>query len=139
MSVTDDERNKLYVWFEEHMGSERAAIMMRVLPPVGWNDIATRRDLDHLGDRLDARIDGLDVKLDARIDGLDVKLDARIDAVEVKLDGAVAQMATKADMSDLRAEFHESFVAMQRSFVTWLLTAQAAVVGLVGIMLAALH
>jgi hypothetical protein len=128
MSVTDEERNQLYVWFEEHMGSERAAIMMRALPPVGWGDIATRRDLDHQGDRLDARIDALGDRLDARIDALDAKLDTFI-----------AQMATKAELSELRADMHESFAAMQRSFVTWLLTAQAAVVGLVGIMLAALH
>lgn len=31
MSVTEYERNQLFVWFEEHMGKERAATMMSML------------------------------------------------------------------------------------------------------------
>lgn len=48
MSVTESERNKLYNWFEEHMGDTRAEALMRLLPPVGWADVATKRDLDTL-------------------------------------------------------------------------------------------
>ena len=32
-------------WLEEKVGPERAAIMMDLLPPVGWGDIVTTRDL----------------------------------------------------------------------------------------------
>ena len=46
MPVTEYERNHLFAWFEEHMGKERAATMMSMLPPVGWADVATKRDLD---------------------------------------------------------------------------------------------
>jgi hypothetical protein len=31
---------------------ERALTLMEYLPPVGWADVATKRDLDHLEDRL---------------------------------------------------------------------------------------
>src|SRR3546814_17966429 len=31
------------------MGSEKAAVMMDLLPPVGWGDIATSDDVRHLG------------------------------------------------------------------------------------------
>jgi hypothetical protein len=54
MSVTEYERNQLFAWFEEHMGKERAATMMSLLPPVGWADVATKRDLDALAERLQA-------------------------------------------------------------------------------------
>ena len=40
MPVTEYERHQLFTWFEEHMGSDRAATIMSLLPPVGWADIA---------------------------------------------------------------------------------------------------
>jgi hypothetical protein len=46
VSVSEFQRHQIFQWFEEAMGSERAAIMMDLLPPVGWGDIATRGDLE---------------------------------------------------------------------------------------------
>lgn len=106
MPVTEYERNQLVVWFEEHMGKERAATMMSMLPPAGWADVAMKRDLDVMAERLDAKFE---------------VVDARFAAI-------TAQMATKDDLRDL-----------QRTFVTWLLTAQATVVAAVGVMLVALR
>jgi hypothetical protein len=57
MSVSEYERHQLFTWFEEHMGPERATTMMNLVPPVGWGDVATRRDLEQLEARLDARFD----------------------------------------------------------------------------------
>lgn len=45
MSVSEFQRHEVFKWLEEKMGPERAAIMMDLLPPVGWGDIATTRDL----------------------------------------------------------------------------------------------
>ncbi len=45
MSITEYERHQLFTWFEEHMGKERATTMMNLVPPVGWGDVATERDL----------------------------------------------------------------------------------------------
>jgi hypothetical protein len=70
MSVSEFQRHQIFQWFEEAMGSERAAIMMDLLPPVGWGDIATRSDLDIVRmeiraaeDRLDARMSRLESSL----------------------------------------------------------------------------
>jgi hypothetical protein len=41
------------------MGKERATTMMNLLPPVGWGDVATRRDLDLLEERLEAKLDAM--------------------------------------------------------------------------------
>ena len=38
----------MYVRLEEALGQEAALILMEHLPPVGWADVATKRDLDHL-------------------------------------------------------------------------------------------
>lgn len=48
MSVTEFQRHQIFQWLEAHMGPERAAIMMDLLPPVGWGDIPTRTDLEGL-------------------------------------------------------------------------------------------
>ena len=63
MDVTEYERHQLFVWFEEHMGPERAAAMMNLTPPVGWCDIATKHDLTELEGRLDAKFDRLEARL----------------------------------------------------------------------------
>ncbi len=68
MSVTEFERHQLYSWFEEHMGEDRATTMMNLLPPTGWGDVATRRDLHLLEAGLDAKIDTLEARLDAKIE-----------------------------------------------------------------------
>lgn len=110
MSVTEYDRNQLFTWFEEHMGKERAATMMSLLPPAGWADVATKRDLDVIADRIDARFE---------------RVDARFDALE-------ARLATKAELQELRAD-------LQRTFVMWMFAAQGAVVAAIGLLLAVIR
>jgi hypothetical protein len=52
MSVTEFQRHQIFQWLEATMGAEKAAIMMDLLPPVGWGDIATRADLESLRSEL---------------------------------------------------------------------------------------
>ena len=109
MSVSEYERHHLFTWFEEHMGPERAATMMNLVPPVGWADVATRRDLAQLEARFDA--------IDARLAAMDRRLDVEIDA-------KLAAMA-----GQLRSD-------LQRTFGTWLFASQAAVIAAVSVLVA---
>jgi len=68
--VTEYERHQLFTWFEEHMGSDRAATIMSLLPPVGWADIATKHDLAELEGRLIGRTDTLESRFDSKLDRL---------------------------------------------------------------------
>lgn len=45
MYVSEFQRHEVFKWLEEQLGPERAAIMMDLLPPVGWGDITTKTDL----------------------------------------------------------------------------------------------
>jgi hypothetical protein len=74
MSVNEHERHQLFTWFEEHMGSERAATMMSLLPPVGWGDVATRRDLDLI--RRDLEL--LEARIDAKLDQVEARFEAKL-------------------------------------------------------------
>ena len=46
MAVNEPERQDLYRGLQELMGDKRAETMMKLLPPTGWGDVATRRDLE---------------------------------------------------------------------------------------------
>ncbi|CAN5603601.1 hypothetical protein BH20ACT2_BH20ACT2_21810 [soil metagenome] len=71
MSVSESQRHQLFQWFEQAMGPEKAAVMMDLLPPIGWGDLATKRDVDGLRAELKGEIAGLrgDLKfLDGRME-----------------------------------------------------------------------
>ena len=63
MAITDEARNRLYNTLREKLGAENAATMMELLPPVGWADVATKRDLDQLAILTKRDIDNLGAEL----------------------------------------------------------------------------
>ncbi len=54
MAITEESRHKLYQRLEEVLGHEQAAVLMEHLPPLGWADVATKRDVDSLKRDVDA-------------------------------------------------------------------------------------
>jgi hypothetical protein len=50
MPVDERSRHALYLKLEEILGHQEATTLMEHLPPVGWADVATKRDLEHLGE-----------------------------------------------------------------------------------------
>lgn len=60
MAVTDRQRRIVQEWATRVGDEEVAEALMELLPPVGWADIATKRDLDALRSGLRADLsDGL--------------------------------------------------------------------------------
>ena len=53
MTISEESRHRLYQRLEEVIGHDEATVLMEHLPPVGWADVATKRDLDHLERRFD--------------------------------------------------------------------------------------
>lgn len=75
MALDERARHDLYLRLEEHLGPEAATTLMEHLPPTGWADVATRRDLDQLRavteadlDRLRADIHHVEAILEVKID-----------------------------------------------------------------------
>ena len=48
MAISEEERHALYNRLQAVLGDHEAATLMEHLPPVGWADVATKRDLDTL-------------------------------------------------------------------------------------------
>jgi hypothetical protein len=111
---TEQQRHQVFVWFEEQMGPERATTMMNLLPPVGWSDLATKGDIGLLKDDI-GRVRGemlqMEQRLDHRMEALEARVNARIDAMGANL---------------------------LRTFGTLLFASQAAVITLVGVLVAIL-
>jgi hypothetical protein len=81
MVLDERSRHELYRRLEEVLGPEAATTLMEHLPPIGWADVAMRRDLDALEQRLDLRFRAVD----ERFGGLEERLDLRCEALEHKL------------------------------------------------------
>lgn len=72
MVLDERSRHQLYLRLEEAIGQDAAATLMEHLPPLGWADVATKRDLDVVGGHLDA----LEQRLNLRFEALDVRFEA---------------------------------------------------------------
>jgi hypothetical protein len=74
MVLDERSRHQLYLRLEAALGPHAATTLMEHLPPVGWADVAMKRDLDALEQRLDLRFQALEARFDLRSDALGHKL-----------------------------------------------------------------
>lgn len=74
MVLNERSRHQLYLRLEEALGPEAATTLMEHLPPAGWADVAMKRDLDALEQRLDLRFEALEQRFDLRSEALEHKL-----------------------------------------------------------------
>jgi hypothetical protein len=72
MALDERARHELFLRLEEVLGPKPAETLMELMPPVGWADVATKRDLDALEQRIDLRFEAMDHKFEA----MDHKLEA---------------------------------------------------------------
>ena len=97
MTISDHSRHSLHTRLEEVLGPEDAATLMEHLPPVGWADVATKRDLDHLGGALRSDIALLRTEfkgdLSREVGGLRAEVKADLVGVHKEISGLRADMA----------------------------------------------
>ncbi len=112
MTITEAERHLLYQRLEAVLGADEANVLMEHLPPVGWADVATKRDLDHLETVLRAEIANTELRLcselGAQISGVRSELGAQISGVRSELGAQISGVRSDlgAEVSGLRVELH---------------------------------
>ena len=103
MAITEEERFELFERAKEVFREQGAGTLMTLLPPVGWADVATKHDVEHLSYDVRAEMRAL------RAEMLGLRSDVR------------------ADLHELRAEFYKE----QRQQLLTFLTANAVLVSVV--------
>lgn len=66
MAIDERSRHAMYQRLEEVLGAEEAGTLMEHLPPVGWADVATKRDLEVLEVKLSAEMDRRFARIELR-------------------------------------------------------------------------
>lgn len=94
MAITEQRRNALHNDLANTIGPESAETLMEMLPPTGWADVATKRDVDDLASKTNAQFASLRDWLDAKFDAAVTQKDLRqtifaVLAFNVALVGAV--------------------------------------------------
>ena len=97
MTISDESRYRLYQRLEEVLGPEEAIALMEHLPPGGWAEVATKRDIDALGLSTKRDIDSLAVSTKRDIEALGVSTTREMEALRVDMRGL-------GDRVDLRFE-----------------------------------
>ena len=64
MAIDEQSRHRMYLKLEEALGPEAAATMMEHLPPVGWADVTTKRDLEHLELRIENKLAAMEARFE---------------------------------------------------------------------------
>jgi hypothetical protein len=101
MPVTEEGRHQLYQKLEEALGRAEATTLMEHLPPLGWADVATKRDLDGLEERFDLRLESLEERFVLKLQAVELRLGERLQSEvgglkSVMLTWALASNATIA-------------------------------------------
>jgi hypothetical protein len=86
MSITEASRFQLRTAIGQILSEEAADTLMELLPPVGWADVATKTDLQHLRDELKTDIQHLRDELKADIHALRNEFKADIQALQLSFE-----------------------------------------------------
>ena len=110
MSMTNEDRYNLQAKAQDLLGRKEGATLMELLPPVGWADVATKRDLDQLEERLIA-------KFELRFGGIDSqmrRIDQRFDGLEQTIRTALAEQnaAIQTDLRKMQGMLLSAMVAL---------------------------
>ena len=137
MAITEKSRHHLYQRLEEALGSEEAAVLMEHLPPVGWADVATKRDLDNLHDRIrvdlaNIRTEIAELRTEVRTEMAELRTEVRTEIAElrteVRTEMAGLRAVLRGDLASFRDDMHVDRRTAQRQVILALVVALVSMI-----------
>jgi hypothetical protein len=106
MAITEESRHGLYEGLISTLGQQRATTLMELLPPVGWADVATKRDLDHLQAATKKDIENYQANIKKDVENYRAATKRDLEAHRLATKRDIEQLATdlRGEMDGLRAE-----------------------------------
>ena len=117
MSITEASRFQLRTAIGKILDEEAADTLMELLPPVGWADVATKTDLQHLRDELKGDINSLRVATKSDLQHLRNEHKNDIDSLRNELKGDMLNLQLTIEVN-VRKLIHEQ--------TKWLITTMIA-------------
>ena len=100
MAVNEQSRRLLYDRLEEVLGVGQGDVLMEYLPPMGWADVATRRDVEESVTAVRHELGALDQRLSHRLDRLEADLAHRFDRIDGRFEAAEAVVAHRFEAAE---------------------------------------
>ena len=99
------------------MSDDSAAVLMRLLPPVGWNDFATKQDLEVLGEFMQLGFNNsmLEMRNEMRKEFVD---ETGVLRKEMYREFATLQKEMHTEFAAVRNEMHTEFAAVRNEMHT---------------------
>jgi len=135
MAISEESRHHLYQRLENVLGPEEATVLMQHLPPVGWADVATKRDLDAMEERVGMRFDRVDQhfvdvesRWDERFSGMERRWDERVTAMERQWDERFIAVGQRFDGIEHRLDDFRSLLISLMGVMAVLFAAMAGAI-----------
>jgi len=117
MPVDDRSRLNLHRKLEAVLGREEADHLMAHLPPVTWNHVTTKDDLDALAASTRADVQAATIELRGEMRSMRTELRGEIQQVRTELRSEIAQVRTelRSDMQTMEASLRSDMQTMETS------------------------
>jgi hypothetical protein len=135
VAVTEKQRHELMKAMEGALGPEPAETLMNLLPPVGWADVATKSDLDHLRVAGRADIDLVRAELRSEMGELRGELRSEMGELRGELRSEMGELRgeLRSEMGELRVDVERLRGDLERGLRLQLVTILSANAVMLGI------
>ena len=120
MTITDADRHRLYDALVATLGEQEATILMEHLPPVGWADVATKTDLEHLRAEMNSGFRAAQATMDTRTETLRAEM-------------AVGFARSDTQIATLQASMEAKFNSQLRWIIGTIIASYAVMVAIAGL------
>ncbi len=120
MTITDADRHRLYDALVATLGEQEATILMEHLPPVGWADVATKTDLEHLRAEMNSGFRAAQAAMDTRTETLRAEM-------------AVGFARSDTQIATLQASMEAKFAGQLRWIIGTIIASYAVMVAIAGL------